>query len=301
VPENPRLLGNSGAIVERMVGWGKAQNMLAANSETDDDYYHPIYYAQPSDPLYTVQCTQWVSSCEVHGKQVRIPAAAQPASASDGHLAVVDQQSGVEYDFWQVASKPAGGGTLKVSHGGMTRIDGDGLGSNATAAHFGLAAGVIRGEEVLAGKIDHALFSVIKCSSGETVYPAAPGTTGATCSKFGLSNNNAPPMGARLWLAMSDAQIEALAVPGWKKTILHAMADYGMLIGDTMNGNGAWAIQPESGASYTSFGATDPWETVGKQADAPSWNGSYVFDVNSGVDWARYLRVLDPCVSQGTC
>ena len=68
-----------------------------------------------------------------------------------------------------------------------------------------------------------------------------------------------------------------------------------------MNGNSSWGIQAESGASYTSFGAKDPWDTVGEQADAPTYDGGFVFDVDSGVDWGRYLRVLDPCVSEGIC
>ena len=301
VPANPRLLSNSTAIVDRLVGWGDVQDLTAGHSESNGDWWHPIYYAQPGDPLYTVKCTRWVSSCEVHGDLVPIPAKAKPASAGDGHMTVIDQTSGVEYDFWQVHSKPAGGGTLEISHGGKTLIGGDGLGSNATAAHFGLAAGIIRGEEMLAGEINHALFSQIKCSSGEAVYPAAPGTSAAPCTTFGLSNKDAPPLGSRLWLAMSEAQINALAVPPWKKTILRAMANYGVIIGDTMNGNSSWGIQAESGASYTSFGAKDPWDTVGEQAGAPPYSGGFVFDVDKGIDWGRYLRVLDPCVSKGTC
>ena len=27
----------------------------------------------------------------------------------------------------------------------------------------------------------------------------------------------------------------------------------------------------------------------------------YILDLRSGVDWARDLRVIDPCVSRGTC
>jgi hypothetical protein len=301
LPANPTLLANSSAIVQRLVGWGEAQNMLAANSRTAEDYYHPLYYSRRNNPRYKVRCTQWKEKCEIHGARVRIPRAAKPASASDGHLAVIDQRSGIEYDFWQVQPRRPEGGKLFVSHGGKTRIDGKGLGSAATAAEFGLAAGVIRGEEMLAGEINHALFATIRCSSGKGVYPAARGTSGAACSNFGLSNRNAPPLGARLWLAMSDAQIEGLGVPAWKETILKAMATYGMLIGDTMNGNGAWGIQPESGASYTSFGAGDPWGTVGRQANVPTFEGAQVFDLDTGVDWARYLRVVAPCVSRGGC
>ncbi len=267
----------------------------------ESDYGHPVFYSNSSDPVYTVKCEQWVSSCEVHGQQVRIPRGARPAGGGDGHLTVIDQGTGTEYDFWQVRPIPAEGGTLSVSHGGITRIDGDGTGSNATAAHFGLAAGIIRGEEMIAGEINHALFAQVKCSSGGSVAPAAPGTSGAPCSQFGLPTENAPSMGTRLWLSMSIAQIDALPVPSWRKTLLRAMARYGVIVGDTMGGNSSWGVQAESGESFTSFGMEDPWDRLGAQVGAPAWKGGYVFDVNSGVDWSRYLKVVDPCVSQRTC
>ena len=126
-------------------------------------------------------------------------------------MAVIDQASGWEYDFWQVASKPAGGGTISISWGGRTAIgtaDADGRDSNATAAHFGLAAGVIRPSELAAGEINHALFMVVKCTSGTSVYPAGPGAGSACADK-----TNAPAMGQHFFLDMTDAQIEALSVP----------------------------------------------------------------------------------------
>jgi hypothetical protein len=39
-------------------------------------------------------------------------------------------------------------------------------------------------------------------------------------------------------------------------------------------------------------------------AQANDWtpvSGAYLGNLRSGVDWARYLRVIDPCVSQRTC
>ena len=100
---------------------------------------------------------------------------------------------------------------------------------------------------------------------------------------------------------MSDTEIDALAVPAWKKTILTALAHYGLIVGDTMNNNSSWGLQGESGSSYTSFGATDPWVTFAHDAGLlPNPDGRYVLDIGTGVDWSR-LRVLDPCVSQGTC
>ena len=297
---DPPLRSDSAAIVARLTGWGAPQQLLAGHAGTADDYFHPVYYARNEDPQFTVHCTVATRGCAVEGLKVRIPDAAKAAGGEDGHLAVVDQASGWEYDFWQVRSKPAGGGTLTVSHGGRTRIDGDGLGSNATAAWFGLAAGIIRPAELAAGVIPHALFAPVKCTAGVSVYPAHPGTTANACDDFGLSNVAAPPLGARFQLAMTDAEIAALGVPAWKQAILRALAHYGMIVGDTNGGHAAWGLQGESGSSWASFGLADPWDALAAGAGLRAWNGMYAFDIGSGVDWTR-LRVVDPCVSQGTC
>ena len=71
-------------------------------------------------------------------------------------------------------------------------------------------------------------------------------------------------MGQHFFLEMTDAQIEALSVPSWQKTILRAMARYGLYVGDT--GGGGWGIQFESGSSFTSFGQPDPWVRLGEPA-----------------------------------
>jgi hypothetical protein len=98
---------------------------------------------------------------------------------------------------------------------------------------------------------------------------------------------------------MSGAEIDALHVPGWKKTILRAMARYGMYFGDT--GSGGWGIQMESGATYTSFGRPDALAMFAREVGAPAWDGNRVFDIGSGVDWRARLRVIDPCEARGDC
>ena len=292
--DDPRIAANSAAIVQNVLGQGLPAHMVAGDADSQWDYSHPVYWSKPSDPVFTVDCLESWGKCDLEGLQIRIPDAARPAAGGDGHLTVVDQASGWEYDFWQVRSKPAGGGRLTASWGGRTRIDGDGLGSNATAAHFGALAGIVRAQEMQAGEIRHALFAVIKCGSGAKVYPA--GGTGAKCS----SATNAPPMGTRFQLAMSDEQIGALAVPAWKKTMLRAMARYGIYFGDT--GGSGFNFQFESGSSYTSFGKEDAMVAFARTAGVPrNGEGKHVFNVRDGVDWARYLRVVDPCESQGSC
>jgi hypothetical protein len=294
IPDNPRLHPNSSAIVQRMVSlYGGPGKMTAGDADSVYDYSHPLYYPKSTDPVFTLHCyeTSW-GTCPIEGHQIRIPDAARPAGGGDAHLTVIDQASGWEYDLYKVRSKPAGGGTLEFRWGGRTRLDGDGLGSNATAAHFGLSAGIIRAQEMAAGKIDHALFMVVRCTSGK-VYPAGGG--GAQCA----DPTNAPSGGMRFQLAYSAAEIDALPVPQWKKTILHALRTYGAYIGDT--GGGGFNFQFESGSTYTSFGQSDKLvDWAAGQPGVALYNGKYVFDVASGVNWSR-MRVIDPCVAQGTC
>jgi hypothetical protein len=292
-----RVAANSAAVVSRLVGFGAPSNLVAGQADTPDDWYHPTYYPTASDPLYKLHCTESWGTCAVEGVQVRVPSAARPAAGGDGHMTIVDQASGWEYDLWGVTSKPSGGGTLSAKWGGRTRIDGDGRGSDATAARFGNHAGVIRGPELAAGKINHALFMTVECDSDKFVFPAMK--TGRACSSIGLSNANAPAMGTRFQLNMTAFQIDALPVPAWKKTILHALATYGMYVGDT--GGGAWGLQFESGSGYTSFGYADPVVTFARANGVPSSGGVYAFNLRDGVNWAKYLRVIDPCTSQGTC
>ncbi len=315
VGSSPRTVQNSSSIVSRTVGFGAAGPrggtlFTGSIADTSSDYDHPIYYSKPGDPVYTVRCRKWVSSCTVDGLQVRIPAEARPAGGSDAHMSVIDQDAGWEYGFWETEARSPSGGTLWIGHGGRTRIgtdDATGLGSSTnpnavTAAHFALAAGVIRPEELAAGEINHALFMSVKCTNGTYVWPARGPGVGRTCASMGLSNEDAPALGQHFYLAMSVAEINALAVPAWKKTVLRAMAEYGMFVGDTGSSYLGYGIVVQSGSSYTSYGQTDPWVSLAKQFGIPqSSGGKYYFDLKDTVNWGGKLRVADPCVSRRAC
>jgi hypothetical protein len=301
VPAGAPLHPRSAQIVQRLLSWGTAQNMLAGHSGTSGDYYHPVYFSKSTDPEFQLDATQNWGTSEIEGHRIRIPDAAKPAAGGDGHMAVITED-GWEYDMWTVSSKPAGGGTLRFGWGGRTRVDGDGLGSNATAAHFGLAGGIIRAPELEAGRIDHALFMGVKCTDAhaKAVYPAAPNTAEPCSLHHSLPDADAPPMGSRFVLDMSEAEIDALAVPAWKKTILKAMASYGMIVGDGIGG-AAWGLQLESGSTYTSFGQRDRVAEFARNAGIGLWNGMHVFNVQAGVNWAAKLKLVAPCVSNATC
>jgi hypothetical protein len=306
LPAEPRLLANSSAIVRRMLGWNQLTPLWVGTADTPDDYGHPTYYARAADPVYTLRCSGRYCPMPIEGQRIHIPAGARAAGGGDGHMAIV-QPDGVQYELYEVAAPvPAGGGTVYANGGGRTTIDGPGAGvaNGATSAKFAVPAGVIRAQEMEAGEIRHALFIAVKCVNGNYVYPAAGAAR--PCSAIGEPNTDAPPNGARLQLALSDEEIDALGVPAWKRTILRAAARYGLYVGDT----GGGFIHPESGSSYTSFGRRDPWEVFAErhlgEGGITTWVSSrdgkrdYALDIRSGVPWER-LRVIDPCVTAATC
>ncbi len=182
LPAAPRIHGNSDALVAKLLASGKGPGHVIAGGPSSDDYQHPVVYSKSTDPEYTIHCT--VYACDdLEGKRVRIPVGARPAGGTDGHLAVVDQSSGFAYDFWRSDTPSGSGGTLNVSSGGVSRVDasgsgmsldldGDGSVGEATAARFSLLAGIIRAEELAAGKIDHALFITIPCGAQEPTHVA---------------------------------------------------------------------------------------------------------------------------------
>ncbi|MCW3008758.1 MAG: hypothetical protein JWP17_3384 [Solirubrobacterales bacterium] len=301
IPAGTRPVAGSQDLIDTALSLGTPGHLTAGVAQSSDDWGHPTYYASTTDPVFTLRTTANYGSNAINGARIRVPDAALAAGGGDGHMTIV-QPSGWEYDLWQVHDKPRGGGTLTFSWGGRLRIDGDGLRTGGTASRFGNLAGMIRAPELAAGRIDHALFIVLRCTGTGTsfgygarqressessyVYPAVSG--GSRCP----SGVNAPPMGARLRLAMSGAQIDALRLPVWKRAIVRALARYGGYIGDT--GGDGIGLMFESSTMYTSFGRPDPLVRVAESAGLASYGGRYVFDVSSDVEWQRYLRVIPP-------
>lgn len=313
LPANPQLMSNSTAIVNRIIGDISPQNYPDNLVARDDGLSgEPTYYSRSTDPLYTLHCTQPWGPCPVENMSIRIPAAAVPEAPTDQHLTVVDQAGGWEYNFWvfQTNPLPAGGGHVYANWGDRQPVStGDGNTSDATASHFGGLAGRLRAEELSQPDAGHALNIVINCSSNTVVFPVVQGHAGRPCSQIGLSNTDAPPMGARLQLNMTDAEIAALRqndgsdVPEWRERMYRTMAKYGMFFGDTGAG-GYFGIEHEAGIQYTRMGATDQWKAF---AMANNWprtatnDGYLTFFRFDNVDWQGRLRVIAPCVSQRTC
>jgi hypothetical protein len=298
VPTNPPFVANSAEIVNRVLTTFDSHiSNMNVGSPRSEDYEHPTYWSEDTDPLFTIHCTRPWGSCSVEGLHVRIPQAAlAPPTTNDGHMTVIEQWSGWEYDFYEAPTPlPSGGGTINIGWGGRTAINGNGLGTgDAVAAEWGNLAGIMRAQEVVSGTIGHALFLVLKCDAGSFVYPATK--AGGACS----DRTNAPPMGTHLWLDLPATEIDSLGIPAWQKEILHALHRYGAYMGDT--GGPGFALQFESPLTYSSFGRIDPLVPWAQANGWSLYNGSYVGhwqNVPSSV-W-QHLHVLDSCVARGSC
>lgn len=269
----------------------------------------PVYTSRPGDPLYKLHCIKPWGRCEIEGERIHIPSVARPAGVwpdppypTDGHMTVVDPRTKWEYDLWAVQRKARRGGKLDFAWGGRTKIDGSGLDSAAVAARYGTLAGPIRAEELIRGRIEHALTITVPCSRGR-VFPARGRSL--SCAEAGLPGQGAPAMGTRYQLDLSDEQIAALGVPGWQQAILRAFARYGAFVSDT-TGQPHWGLEYESPASFTSFGKRDPRIALARGLGSVSQdfnhNGEteYWLYFSPSIDWTK-LRVIAPCVSRGSC
>ncbi|MGN6868978.1 MAG: hypothetical protein ACTHMY_11320 [Solirubrobacteraceae bacterium] len=265
-----------------------------SNKPTEDEssrWGHPLYWAKSSDPTYTIvdsryACGQpYASSCP---RTVQIPDGAQHALARDGHLAVIEPNGHTEVDFWQVgnANPLSGGGTITVHDYGALDLNGSGCCGGSTAADQGLAAGAIRGPELAAGAIRHALSVSETCSNGRYVPPATGGGAGGCAS--------APPVGARLQLKMSDSQIAALGIPGYQKIILTAMAHYGMYITDT--GGSPMDLDYEPAIMYTSFGNAS--NTVMSYLQTHGYSDPAMITI--GLPWTDF-QIVSTCYAARSC
>ncbi len=304
----PALHASSAQIITRINSWTGAYPLGVAQADTPSDWNHPVFFAKSTDPQFTVAQATGGNGSDYYGTLIRIPQYARPARGGDGHLCVI-QPDGTEWDLYDVTSDlagtirlinlPVGGGTIYAAGFVQTPNYLTSLGLNtgsisnntgsANAARIGLIAGPFRGEEMANDKINHALWWTIKGHGNNFVYPAthSGGTGGADAAGPGV----APPMGARFFLDMTIAEIEALAIPRYRKTIAHAMREYGAIAGDA--GGSPIDLQPLSGTTYSARNQRDPlveyFSDIGNDVD---WR--------TGVDYAGRLRVAAESVSLGT-
>jgi hypothetical protein len=175
-----------------------------------------------------------------------IPRRAVPDPSGDGSMAIIDRDTGCEYDFWQAKKGDTG---WSASWGNTIKIGGPGVfpkGLSARGSGFALPAGVIWPSDLARGRIDHALIFSYSYPSIAGVVPPATESDGRV-TKVG-----AIPEGARLQLDQS-LDLDSLNLTAHEKIIARALQEYGMYLAD-WGGPGItlYAVHPASfkGGAY---------------------------------------------------
>lgn len=312
----PRLLPDSEAMVRRAEE-GSPGRMVRVDAQGSGwDEGHPVVFASARDPLVVPHCRIYCDPVYLT-RPFRIPARARAGDGSDHHLAIV-QPDGTEIDLWAVVQPERdwrSGDTIDYGSGNTCGnfFSGPGFGhETSTVGGACLGAGLIRAAELRAGAIRHALFTTVDCGARAFVYPAEQ-PIDHVCSGPGPH----VPNGAHLWLDLSDAQVAALPLQSWEKTILRALHHYGAYVEDTRRveerAHGLFAPWFEDDAQYSAFGRPNPlaawaraqgWHPVPIRPRTFAHRPTIRFTFSDGwapVDWRAHLHVVDPCYARGDC
>jgi hypothetical protein len=266
--------------------WNGRPGNLFVLPDDAKDVQHPIFFARDTDPVYTVVCHE-----SANGHKIQIPDDFKWAKGSDGHGQIV-QPNGRSYGCWRITGVDKTKRTITctycywqdyaglgcVPHG--TGAAGSGNGGT-TASYFDQDAGIVRAQHLIDGRIEHALFGVVKELAADPpyVWPANKGDQ--TVAKV------LPSMGDRLVLDATESEIRAQPlVAEWEKTTQIAAAEFGILCGDT--GGPGLGLMAESKLSP---GAWDRWNEYVLAHQIPMVTGyGRMFTSTSGL-WKSRLRV----------
>jgi len=146
-----------------------------------------------------------------------------PASDGDRHVILHDAANCRLYELF--AARRGSDGSWTAQSGATWNLRSNALRpagwTSADAAGLSIMAGLVRYEEVAAGRIDHAIRITVPRSQDRYLWPArhAAGSGGA----------DLPPMGLRLRL---KASVNVAGLPAQARVIATAMKTYGVIVAD---------------------------------------------------------------------
>lgn len=199
----------------------------------------PVYTVGAAQPLVRVKLDNVQTELQAAFEAVPIPDHARPAVGTDGHMVVWQPSTDTMWEFW-VASRQADG--WHARYGGRMHSVSTNPGYytdhprwGATATSLPLLGGLMRLDELAAGRIDHALaLALPELRAGAWSWPAQR-------SDGSSLNPKAIPEGARFRI---DPALDLRKLP--MSPIVRAMAvavqRYGMVVRD---GGGAVAFYAE--------------------------------------------------------
>lgn len=215
-----------------------------------------VYSAKDATGMFKVDTSY---STNIDGKTIPWNPSWKAPDTSDGKVIVLDPDTGREWDLWQTKFD---GSTVHAVNGSLVPGDyhtyeGGNMPSRGAGIEY--LAGLVRPEELAAGKIEHALAMTISNTDGDRFV--AP----ATKLEHPENPSGGIPEGTRFALNVTDAQIDS-----WTKTlpvawqdeghvIATALRDYGWFITDTSGGAASFEFEDKAsaGTDYHNMGIAD--------------------------------------------
>ncbi|HJL17838.1 MAG TPA: hypothetical protein RMH99_19390, partial [Sandaracinaceae bacterium LLY-WYZ-13_1] len=186
-----------------------------------------------------------------------VPPDAAPAPESDAHMTIIDRATGREYDFW--AARRRADGSWECGLCSTADLDGSGVrppkggarpwyeSHGSRACGFPLMAGLIRAEELAAGRIEHALVLAYPALRRRWFTP--PASTGHPDNGL-LREDFGIPCGGRVQLDPS-VDVDALGLSPAGRAIARALQEYGAYVGDFAGSINVYADgSPEAQAAF---------------------------------------------------
>lgn len=158
-------------------------------------------------------------------RDVPLPGYAQPDAHTDSHIALIDLDKDLIFEFWQFHLVQ---GQWRAGNAAIFDRNGDGIASgiSARASGFSLMAGAIWPGELLATNIEHALMFTARLTKKDEVYEPASYTDGWSEDPYAL------PMGARIRIK-EDYDFSNIELDAYQWAVIRALKTYGAYLGDT--------------------------------------------------------------------
>ncbi|MEW6057251.1 MAG: hypothetical protein AB1540_11610 [Bdellovibrionota bacterium] len=221
-----------------------------------------MYNATSSTPLKTVEVTTVAGQGFVmgSGNRVPIPSTAAADPQADASMLIVDRSRNLSWDFYQ--AQQLNSETWRCNVCATTDLAGSGvrpptgdrpdwyLSHGARACGFPLIAGLIRADEIRAGRIDHAL--VLAYPGIRSRYFKPPAST-AQATFPAISPTEGIPCGGRIQLDPS-INVDTLPLSRSGKIIARALQEYGAYVGDYSGSLSFYADGSDEAIAYWNSG-----------------------------------------------
>jgi hypothetical protein len=246
----------------------------------------PLYRVPASQPLVRVQLHTgwWGASLQTAFEAVPVPQDARPGTGWDAHMVVWQPSTDRYWEFFHMRKLSDGwhadyGGAIEnvsQSSGYFSEDSWPGLSENywgATATSLPLAGGLMRIDELQAGKIPHALALVIPYARPRAYAWPAQRTDGSSDDPAGV------PEGARFRLD-PHLDLSKLRLPPMTRMMAQAAQRYGLVVVDQTG----WAVGFR--AEDNTPTGTDPYYGPGGL-----FGGQYPNDLLASFPW-DHLQLL---------